>query len=171
MRAPAALIAIAMCLAFPRLASAQTSRTWDVFGGYAYLRDQNEEISLSGWAAGGSIHLTRWFSIAVDVGGHYKTLPLVGGDAKLSAHTVMAGGRASIAVGRFVEFVQLIAGPAYTRGTVFGLASRDTLFAVQAGLGLDAPLKPHLAARVQFDVRRLRTGRELRAIAGLVFVR
>jgi hypothetical protein len=165
------LAAIAMCFAFPRTAETQTSRTWEVYGGYAHLRDQNEEISLPGWAAGGSTHLTRWFSIVVDAGGHYKTLPLVGGDAKLSAHAVMAGGRASIAVGRFVEFVQVLAGPVYTRGSAFGLASRDTLVAVQGGLGVDAPLKPHLAARLQFDVRRLRTGRELRAIAGLVFVR
>src|SRR5262245_6930347 len=136
MRTPLALMAIAMSIACPRIAFAQTLRTWDAFGGYAYLRDQNEEISLSGWAAGGSAHLTRWFSVVVDAGGHYKTLSLVGGDAKLSAHAVMAGGRASIAVGRFVEFVQLLVGPAYTRGSAFGLTSRDTLVAVQGGLGL-----------------------------------
>ena len=166
------LAAIAMCLAFPRMAETQTSRKSDLFGGYAYLRDQNEEITLAaGWAAGASRHLTRWFSIAVDAGGHYKTLALVGGDAQLSTHTVMAGGRASVALGRFVEFAQVLVGPAFTRGSAFGLASRETLFAVQAGFGLDTPLKPNLAARLEFDVRRLRTGRELRAVAGLVFVR
>jgi hypothetical protein len=163
---------LAVCFAIPRTAAAQTARTWDVFGGYAYLRDQNEEISLhAGWAAAGARRITRWLSIVGEAGGHYKTLPLVGGDATLSAHTVLAGGRASIGVGRFVEFVQVAAGPVYTRGSAFGLTSRDTLFAVQAGLGVDAPLATGFAARLQFDVRRLRTGRELRAIAGLVWVR
>src|SRR5262245_36401014 len=172
MRPVAVVVAIALCVACPRLAAAQASRTWDVFGGYAYLRDQNDEISLSaGWAAAGARRLTRWLSIVGDAGGHYKTLPLVGGDATLSAHTVMAGGRASIGVGRFVEFVQVLAGPAYTRGSAFGIATRDTLFAVQAGLGVDAPIATGFAARLQVDVRRLRTGRELRAIAGLVWVR
>src|SRR5262245_47484025 len=172
MRPVAVVVAIALCVACPRLAAAQASRTWDVFGGYAYLRDQNDEISFhAGWAAAGARRLTRWLSIVGDAGGHYKTLPLVGGGATLAAHTIMAGGRASIGVGRFVEFVQLLAGPAYTRGSSFGLASHETRFAVQAGLGIDAPLRPGFAARLQFDVRRLRTGRELRAIAGVVLVR
>ena len=61
--------------------------------------------------------------------------------------------------------------PAHTRGTAFGFASSDTFVAVQAGLGLDMTLKPHLAGRLELDVRRLRTGRECRAIAGLVYVR
>ena len=161
-----------MCLAFPQSAPAQSSPTWDAFGGYAYLRDQNEEVSFpAGWAAGASTHLNRWLSVVVDAGGNYKTLPLVGGDARLTAHSLMAGGRASLAIGRFVEFAQILAGPAHTRGTVFGLASSDTFVAVQAGLGLDMTLKRHLSGRLELDVRRLRTGREFRAIAGLVYVR
>ncbi len=163
---------VALCVMLPRTVAAQASRTWDVFGGYAYLRDQNEEVSLPvGWAAGASTHLNRWLSVVVDAGGNYKTLPLVGGDAKLTAHTLMAGGRASLAIGRFVEFAQILAGPAYTHGTAFGLASSDRFVAVQAGLGLDMMLKRHLAGRFELDVRRLRTGREVRAIAGLVYVR
>ena len=143
-----------------------------MFGGYAYLRDQNEEVSLPiGWAAGAGTHLNRWLSVVVDAGGNYKTLPLVGGDARLTAHTLMAGGKASLAIGRFVEFAQILAGPAHTRGTAFGSASSDTFVAVQAGLGFDVSLKPHLAGRLEFDVRRLPTGREFRAIAGLVYVR
>jgi len=166
----AALIAI--CLAAAAPASAQTTGTWDFFGGYAYLHDSTQDLALpAGWSASVSKHLTRWLSVVADADGHYKTIPLVGGDVSLTLHSVMAGGRASLAVGRFVEFVQIVFGPVRSHGSTFGLTSSDTHFGGQGGLGLDVPLKGKLAARVQFDIRVLPTAHEFRTTAGLVYVR
>jgi hypothetical protein len=170
MRTAATLIAI--CLAVAPPAAAQTSRTWDLFGGYAYLHDSTQDLGLpTGWAAGTSRHLNRWLSIVVDADGHYKTIPLVGGDVNLSLHSVMAGGRVSLAVGRFVEFAQIVFGPVRSRGSTFGLTSSDTHFGGQGGLGLDVLLKGRLAARVEFDMRVLQTAHEFRSTVGLVYVR
>jgi hypothetical protein len=162
----------ALFVVFPRTAAAQTPRTWDVFGGYAYLHDSTQDLGLPvGWSASASRHLTRWLSIVADADGHYKTIPLVGGEVSLTLHAVMAGGRASLAVGRFVEFAQIVFGPVRSRGSTFGLTSNDTHFGGQGGLGLDIALKGNLAARVQFDMRVLPTAHEFRTTAGLVFVR
>jgi hypothetical protein len=172
MRTAATLIAIAMSLAIARPAAAQYKPTWDVFGGYAYLHDSTQDLTLpAGWSASTSRHLNRWLSVVVDAGGHYRTLPLVGGEVSLSLHSVMAGGRASLAVGKFVEFVQIGFGPARSRGTAFGLTSSDTHYGGQGGIGLDVPLKGKLAARVEFDMRVLQTAHEFRSTIGLVYVR
>jgi hypothetical protein len=166
------LVAIAIGFAVPQPAAAQTTTTWDFFGGYAYLHDSTQDLNLpAGWAASTSRHLTRWLSFVVDAGGHYRTLPLVGGDVSLSLHSVMAGGRASLAVGNFVEFVQLVFGPVRSRGTTFGLTSSDTHFGGQGGIGLDVPLNGKVAARVEFDMRVLQTAHEFRSTVGLVYVR
>jgi hypothetical protein len=162
----------ALCVVLPRTAAAQTRTTWDFFGGYAYLHDSTQDLSLpAGWSASTSRHLNRWLSVVVDAGGHYRTLPLVGGDVSLSLYSVMAGGRASLAVGNFVEFVQIAFGPVRSRGTTFGLTSSDTHFGGQGGIGLDVPLKGKLAARVEFDMRVLQTAHEFRSTVGLVYVR
>jgi hypothetical protein len=165
-------VVFALCVVLPRTAVAQTPRTWDLFGGYAHLHDSTQDLSLPvGWAASASTHLNRWLSIVVDADGHYKTIPLVGGDVSLTLHSVMAGGRTSLAVGRFVEFVQIVFGPVRSHGSTFGLTSSDTHFGGQGGLGLDVPLKGRLAARVEFDVRIIRTAHEFRTTVGLVYVR
>jgi len=166
------LIVIAIGLAVAHPAAAQSSPTWDVFGGYAYLHDSTQDLNLpAGWSASTSRHLNRWLSVVVDAGGHYRTLPLVGGEVSLSLHSVMAGGRVSLAVGNFVEFVQIVFGPVRSRGTAFGLTSSDTHVGGQGGIGLDVPLKGKLAARIEFDMRVLQTAHEFRSTVGLVFVR
>jgi hypothetical protein len=167
-----ALLVIAAAIATARPVAAQTSKTWDVFGGYAYLHDSTQDLALpAGWSASASKHLTRWLSVVADADGHYKTLPLVGGEVSLTLHSVMAGGRVSLAVGRFVEFAQIVFGPVRSHGSTFGLTSSDTHVGGQGGLGLDVPLKGKIAARVQFDLRILPTAHEFRTTAGLVYVR
>jgi hypothetical protein len=170
MRTVAALVAIWFVAARP--AAAQTQSTWDLFGGYAYLYDTTQDLALPlGWTASASRHLNRWLSVVVDADGHYKTIPLLGGDVSLRLHSVMAGGRASLAVGRLVEFAQLVFGPVRSRGTTFGLTSSDTRIGGQGAVGLDVPLKGRLAARVEFDMRVLSTAHEFRTSVGLVYVR
>lgn len=166
------LFAIVLCLVCARAASAQTRERWDVFGGYAYVRDAPDDLSFPiGWAAGASARLNRWLSIVADAGGSYKPLTLVGGDGRITSHSFMAGGRASVSIGKAVEFVHIVAGPVHTRGTAFGLASSDTHLAVQGGIGLDVPLSASLAGRLQLDGRFLKTGHEIRVVAGIVFAR
>jgi hypothetical protein len=166
----AALIAAAMYLASARPASAQTVSRWDLFGAYAYVRDYTEELDLpAGWTAGGSTRLNRWLSIAAEAGGSHKTVPLIGGDVRISQYSVMAGARASLAVGRLVEFAQIVVGPVHARGNAFDIETRDTHVAGQAGIGLDLALNQQLAVRVQFDLRALPTSHQFRTIAGIVY--
>ena len=170
MRTAATLLAIVMCLAGARPASAQTNKTWDLSGAYAYIRDSTQDLGLPiGWSAGGSVHLNQWLSIVADGGGNYKIVPLIGSDVRISLHSVMAGARASLAVGHLVEFVQIVFGPVHARGTAFGLSSSDTHFAGQGGIGLDVPLKGRLAARIQFDMRVLETAHEFRTVVGIAY--
>ena len=172
MRTAAALIASLLCVAIARPVQAQPNQAWDLFAGYAYLRDPVEELTLpTGWAAGGAVHLKRWLSVVADAGGHYKTVPLIGGDVRVTTHSVMVGGRASVPVGPFVEFIQILFGPVQTSGSAFGLTNRETILAGQGGVGVDVPLKRKWAARLQFDLRILENSHEYRAIAGLVYVR
>jgi hypothetical protein len=166
----AAAVIAAIVSARPETAAAQTRRTWDVSGGYAFVRDATEDVSLPrGWTAGASLGVNRWLSIAVDAGGSYRTVELVAADVRIASHTVMIGGRAAVRIGKVVEFGQILVGPVRTRGTAFGSASVDTHVAAQAGAGFDVPLRDRWAARVEFDTRVLRTGHEFRTVAVLVY--
>jgi len=166
----AALVAAAISLAAARPALAQTRSARDLFGAYAYVRDYTEDLALpAGWVAGGSTGLNRWLSIVAEAGGSHRTVWLVGGDVSISQYSVMAGARASLAIGRFVEFVQLVFGPVHARGNAFGIDTRDTHVAGQGGIGLDLALNQKLAVRVQLDVRELRTSHQFRTIAGIVY--
>ena len=149
---------------------ASAQERWEAWGGYAFMHDTQDDLHLpAGWAAGTGATLTRWLSVVVDASGHYRTVPLVGGDVRVSTHALMAGGRASAKIGNVIEFGQLLAGAVHTTGTAFGQSSVETHLGLQAGGGLDVKLRRALTTRVQLDARFLRTGPQIRVVAALVF--
>jgi outer membrane protein with beta-barrel domain len=153
-----------------RSAAAQTVKRVEVSAGYAFLNDLTDQVRFPmGWNLGMAAGLTSWLSLAVDAGGHYKTLSLVGTDVTLRAHTLMAGPRASARIGPFVEFGQVLAGMSHGSGTAFGSTDSVTHFAWQPGGGIDLPLGHHVSARTEFDARFLTQVHEFRFAAAIVY--
>src|ERR1700682_1988779 len=89
-------IAALLCL-LSRPAAAQIFAPMELSGGYAFVRDPSNDISLPiGWMAGGGVTLTDWLSAVADVSGNYKTISAFGCDVRMSVHTAMARGRGTL---------------------------------------------------------------------------
>lgn len=171
-----------LAIAFAVPAAAQPPESeWSV--GYSYLRDPGSSILAAtasddsfpvGWAAGAARRIWRSVSIAGEVAGHYKRRTTLDEDVRLSYHGFLGGPRASLALGRVTEFVQVLAGAVHGRGSAFGTTVAATDFALQPGGGIDYALGGRLAARLQLDYRWIRgsAGRnaasQFRAVAGIV---
>jgi hypothetical protein len=157
-------------MAAPVHAAAQD---YEIGGGYVYLRDTRSDVDLPrGW----SISVARrWsaLSAVVQADGEYQTLPLLVGEAGISLHGIMAGGRLSGRIGRVREFVEVLGGAVRGQGVTLGTASDETRGAVQAGIGVDVPIGRRLAARLQFDGRAFRSQdwkvTQIRVVAGAAF--
>ena len=168
-------LVLLLCL-LPRLASAQPPV--EVSGGYSLARDPRDEVTLpAGWMAGAAVRLTHSISAVADVSGQYKTIALVGSDARLSVHTVMGGVRASVRIGRLTEFGQVLAGIVRASGSAFGSTNVSRSLGIQPGVGVDYPLARRFTARAELDVRLIRSqpdtnnaGYEYRFAAGLVYL-
>jgi len=158
-------------------AAAQMLRPVEIFGGYAFVHDPKNDVSLpAGWIAGGAFRLTDWLSAVADASGGYKTEDAFGERLRLSAHAASLGARASARVGRLTEFGQLLAGVVRGSGSAFGFTETTTAFALQPGAGVDYPISPRLAVRGEIDVRFIRNqpngneaGYEYRVAAALVY--
>jgi hypothetical protein len=167
-------IVLLLCL-LPRLASAQPPV--EVSGGYSLARDPRDEVTLpAGWTAGAGVGLTHSISAVADVSGQYKTIALVGSDARLSVHTVMGGVRASGRIGRLTEFGQVLAGVVRASGSAFGSRNVHHSLGIQPGVGADYPLAQRFAARAELDLRLIENqpdssnhGYEYRFVAALVY--
>src|SRR5436189_2829744 len=105
-----------------RLAAAQDARPLEVSGGYSFVHDPNNHISLAaGWMAGASVALTDWLAAVVDAGGSYKTISSFGSEVHVSVHTVMGGVRASAGVRKVIEFGPVVGGSVGGRRTGVGV--------------------------------------------------
>ena len=177
------LAALVLVLSLARATAAQppgaSSRasSSELSGAYSFLHDPRDDLNLPvGWVAGATAPLSPWLSIAGEAGGSHRTVSGYGSDFSLSVLSAMAGPRASVRIGRFTEFVQVLAGVVRGSGSGFGVTTANTAFGVQTGIGLDYPLTSHLAGRVQFDARFLRgrsdgaaPGDQFRTLTGLVY--
>ena len=175
------LAVLTLVLSLARAAAAQPSSaielSGELSGAYSFLHDPRDDANLpAGWMAGATAPVSPWLSIAGEVGGNQRTVSGYGSDFRLSVLAAMAGPRASVRIGRFTEFVPVLAGVVFGSGSGFGVTTANTAFGVQPGIGLDYPLTSRLAGRVQVDVRVIRgrsngasPGDQIRALAGLVY--
>jgi hypothetical protein len=177
-----AAIVCALVLASAASASAQApAAEWSV--GYSYLRDPGSSILAAtadddsyplGWTAGAAGRVWRAISLAGEAAGHYKRRTTLDEDVTLSYHAFLGGPRASLAVGRVSQFVQVLAGAVHGRASAFGTTVTVTDLAIQPGGGIDYALARRLAARLQLDYRWIRgsEGRnavsQFRAVAAIV---
>jgi hypothetical protein len=157
--------------------AAAQERGVEVFGGYTFVHDAKNDISLpSGWIGGGSLQLFDWLTAVADVSGSYRTEDLFGAQVRMRAYGVFGGGRLSARLGRVTEFAQLLAGVVRGSGTAFGFTDTTNAFALQPGIGIDYPVTRRFAGRGQLDVRFIRNqpngneaGYEYRFSAALVY--
>ena len=170
------LALVSACLCFSVAATAQP-RTVEISGGYTFVHDAKNDISLpAGWIAGGAVTITGWLAAAADVSGSFKAEEAFGTALHFRPHAIVGGGRVHARLGRATEFAQVLAGVVRGSGTAFGFTDATNAFAVQPGVGLDYPLNDRLAARGQLDVRFIRNqpegneaGYEYRFSAAVVY--
>lgn len=150
------LLIAALTLALPILAQAQDSPSTEIFGGYSYLRgdDDNGGIDLHGWNVSFNQNVVKWFGIKGDFSGHYGDFDIVPGlGSDFSAHLFLVGPQFTVRKSDRVQpFVHALFGVARTDVTFFDptsrIVQRDSAFAMALGGGLDVRLIDRLAVRL-----------------------
>ena len=184
-------------LLFSVLAQAQIPTGGNVFFGYSYSRGNafthnfaplpsaaDARINMNGWAASAEGKYLPWIGIVADSDWHYgsrgvtqcaapgctKTAPL---RLNASRHDLMLGPRASVSIGKYTPFAQLMIGLAHQTDSGRGTSNSDTTFATAIGGGLDYKLIKGVAWRVQMDSIRTHffgSGQnDIRFSTGIVF--
>jgi len=144
---------------------------YEVFGGYAYLRDVTDEaVSIpKGWNASIARNLGRSLGLVVDLGGHYKSEE--GGD--FSEHTILGGSRYSFRGDKLTPYVEALVGGVRSSESFGGESESTWDLAVQAGAGLGFKISDNVSLRTGVDFRNIfreeQSSQELRVVAGVSF--
>jgi hypothetical protein len=140
----------------PIRGSAQSTRAWEIAGGYQSIDNQQDKATLRGWTADAAARLLPWLSAVVETGAARQTIF----DVELRQFALLGGARAAARIGPFTEFVQLVAGVSHSPTTVLGESAADdgVAFTLQPGGGVDIPLGSRFAARAQIDRRSILGG-------------
>jgi hypothetical protein len=160
---------LVLILGVPVTVAAQDVEERQIVAGYTSMTDVTDHVTLpAGWFIGAAARLNSWLSVAIDVDGQYKTIRFIDSDIHLASYAPTAGVRASGQLGKFVEFVQVLAGGVRSRGTLFGSTEVKWHGVLQPGAGGDYPLNERWAIRGEFDARIMSSGHELRVATGVV---
>jgi hypothetical protein len=125
-------------------AFAQLPTKGNVFFGYSYNRAEvvsNDSVNLNGWNASLEGNFAPWIGIVGDIGGTYGH--------HVGEHNYLFGPRASLRVGKYRPFAELLIGAAHIN--VANGASTDTSFANAIGGGLDYQVWGPVSVRGQLD--------------------
>jgi hypothetical protein len=144
--------------------------SYELYGGYAYLREQDLETNFSaGWSVSFAKNLSRSLGIVGDVGGNYTTLEGV----DLSVHAFLGGIRYSFRGGAVTPYVEGLAGLARAGASYQDISASDSEFAIQGGAGVSIRFTESVAVRTGVDFRNIfsedGSSQEFRVIAGLSF--
>ncbi len=125
-------------------AFAQLPAKGNVFFGYSYNRAEvvsNDAINLNGWNASLEGDFAPWIGIVADLGATY-------GD-HVGEHNYLFGPRASVRVGRYRPFAELLIGASHIN--VLDGQATDTSFSNAIGGGLDYQIFGPVSGRGQLD--------------------
>ena len=147
-------------------AFAQDESKAEVAFGYTFLRDHTlEETSTWGWMVSPAAHLNRWFSVAADVGGNYKTV----NNFSVSETAILGGPRVRYSWSSGAVYFQMLFGvdkSNYDGDTFSGPAW-------QTGIGVDLSLAPRWAFRFETGGRRQKIDEDTypfwRGVFGVVY--
>lgn len=167
------LVVLVIISSPPARASAQSTRAWEIAGGYQTVDDPLDRVTLRGWTADAAVRLVSWLSAVGETGAARRTVF----EIELRQFALLGGARAAARIGPFTEFVQLMAGLSRSGSTILGdSVNEGNAFALQPGIGVDVPLGGLFAARFQIDRRWLLGGEfvaddrhEARLAAALVY--
>jgi len=142
-------------------AQAQDTPQAEVFGGYSFLRvnpggSSSGENVPGGWHASVAGNFNRWFGLAGDFSGHYKSI----GGINTNAHLFTFGPRFTARTNEtFQPFAHVQVGGARLGAGFGGFGVSDTSFAAVAGGGVDVKISDRVAWRAgQFDYVLTRFG-------------
>lgn len=150
------VVVSATCLFLPQLASAQDSHRLDVNGGYALVRDNDIDETLSGWVASATGHISSSLGITAEGGSTARTLPVLGTSLTYRNLSFMAGPHVSVQrFDKVTLYGQVLFGG--VRGTVGILDQTQsrTDFALQPGGGADFWMSRTIGIRTGADYRRI----------------
>jgi len=171
------------------ISKAQIPTGGNIFFGYSYSHGEafagaaRGGASMNGWEGSAEGKYLPWIGVVADFDWHYGGRDLRGcvGTPCLprtfrvngSRHTVLFGPRASISVGKYTPFAELLVGIAHQTDAGGGISNSDTTFATAIGGGLDYKLVKGIALRAQGDSIHThffgQAHNDLRISAGIVF--
>lgn len=144
--------AFAMLILLPLTAAAQETPKVEIFGGYSYLRvdDNLDGVNLHGWNASVAGNVNRWFGLVGDFSGHYGS-PTVGGVTVdgAKAHLFLFGPQISKRGEKWTVFARTLVGGAHASSNAAGFFSTaETALAVAIGGGVDVNVNKTVAIRL-----------------------
>jgi hypothetical protein len=162
---------------FPAIA--QDTPKAEVFGGYQYTHvnvdtgsGTSEGFSFNGWNASLTGNFNKYFGVAADFSGAYKSIS--GVSAKV--HTYTFGPVLSLNhEGTINPFVHALFGGAHASASFEGTGSGTNGFAMMMGGGVDAKVSPRLAIRaiqadwVYYRFQGVGESKNVRISTGVVF--
>jgi hypothetical protein len=151
--------AVAFALAFvactPLPSAAQETARVEVFGGYAFARD--DDRNMHGWNGTVTLSLREWLGISADVSGQYASL----GATDRARFALLAGPRVSPWRGRFTPFAYALAGAFHTRSRLeflsVSVSEGETDPGAALGGGVDVRVSARWAAEVKADAALIRS--------------
>ena len=143
----------------------------EFFGGYQYTRFDGG-VNANGWDTTLTGNLNRWFGVAADFSGAYKTQNGV----SFNNYTYTFGPQISWRRNpNFTPFAHFLAGGSHASASFSGLSGSSNGFAMMFGGGLDVRATQHLSLRAaQFDWLSLHSNgasdnNNMRISTGIVF--
>jgi hypothetical protein len=120
----------------------------EIFGGYQYTRFDGG-VNANGWDTALTGNLNRWFGVAADFSGAYKSQ----NGASFNNYTYTFGPVISYRhYQAFTPFAHFLAGGVRSSASFSGLSTSDNGFAMMFGGGADVNVSRRLAVRaIQFD--------------------
>ena len=140
-------------------AAAQETPAFEVSGGYSFLNDFTDDISLPvGWYASVSGNVNDWFGIVGDIGANYTTETVLGIDIDLTVTSFLFGPKFSGRPNeRITVFFQSLVGAARLKGSAaaggVSVTATSTDLALQEGGGIDIKVAESVSIRVGGDYR------------------
>jgi opacity protein-like surface antigen len=149
------LIAALMIFAMPLAAMAQEST--QIFGGYSYLRGDDDDggIDLHGWNVSINQNFKKWIGLKADFSGHYGEASVISSRNKsdLNAYLFLVGPQLNLPkYERLRPFAHVLFGAMRTNLTTLTptgrVTARDSAFAMAVGGGLDVKVTDVIAIRL-----------------------
>lgn len=187
------LFITALLLALPLIGQAQEAPRVEIFGGYSYLRTDNNnngglttvatDQDLNGFATSFTTNLNTWFGVTAEVSGHYGSYNVGGLNVDQDMYLFTAGPRFALRrYERITPYAHALVGVARTNldagsistgvGTI-STSINDSGFALVVGGGVDLNINELVAFRLfqaDYVLTRLNNNSQnnFRASTGLV---